>query len=210
MLFILTGDIQIGKTRWLQALCGELGGRGVPVAGVLAPGVWRVDASRPGGFEKLGIDNVLLPAGERLPFARRRDIVQAGGDARGSHAQGLAGCSQSEGEKLTWAIRDDMIAIVNRHFDELEREAQAPAACPAGLFVVDELGRLEFERGAGLTSAMRLLKAGPTSAWPHAVVVVRDWLVPRAHTFLDAAWPDGVREIGPTDDARELLLGLFS
>ena len=42
MLFLLTGDVQIGKTRWLERLAAELSGDGVQVAGVLAPGVWRV------------------------------------------------------------------------------------------------------------------------------------------------------------------------
>ena len=37
MLFLLTGDVQIGKTRWLERLAAELAGDGVPVAGVLAP-----------------------------------------------------------------------------------------------------------------------------------------------------------------------------
>ena len=35
MLFLLTGDVQIGKTRWLERLAAELAGDGVPVAGVL-------------------------------------------------------------------------------------------------------------------------------------------------------------------------------
>ena len=38
MLFLLTGDVQIGKTRWLERLAAELAGDGVPVAGVLAAG----------------------------------------------------------------------------------------------------------------------------------------------------------------------------
>ena len=59
MLFLLTGDVQIGKTRWLEGLVGQIEEAGVPVAGVLAPGVWREQGS--GGFEKLGIDNLLLP-----------------------------------------------------------------------------------------------------------------------------------------------------
>ncbi|MFR8830425.1 MAG: hypothetical protein ACLVHC_03640, partial [Eggerthella lenta] len=70
MLFLLTGDVQIGKTRWLERLAAELSGDGVQVAGVLAPGVWRVrephevpgerGLAGEGRFEKLGIDNVLL------------------------------------------------------------------------------------------------------------------------------------------------------
>lgn len=75
MLFILTGDIQIGKTRWLKSTCRKLAADGIPCAGVVAPGVWvpseHGDAN---GFEKLGIDNLLLPQGERIPFARRRDL----------------------------------------------------------------------------------------------------------------------------------------
>ena len=67
MLFILTGDIQIGKTRWLKSTCRKLAADGIPCAGVVAPGVWvpseHGDAN---GFEKLGIDNVLLPGGERV------------------------------------------------------------------------------------------------------------------------------------------------
>ena len=76
MLFLLTGDVQIGKTRWLERLAAELSGDGVQVAGVLAPGVWRVrephevpgerGLAGEGRFEKLGIDNVLLPGGERV------------------------------------------------------------------------------------------------------------------------------------------------
>ena len=82
MLFLLTGEVQIGKTRWLESLVTELADRGVPCAGVLAPGQWvpsegeHADAN---GFEKLGIDNVLLPSGERIPFARRGDLARADG-----------------------------------------------------------------------------------------------------------------------------------
>ena len=41
MLFILTGDVRTGKTTWLEARVRELEAAGVPVRGVLAPGVWR-------------------------------------------------------------------------------------------------------------------------------------------------------------------------
>ena len=68
MLFLLTGEVQIGKTRWLESLVTELADCGVSCVGVLAPGQWvpaegeHADAN---GFEKLGIDNVLLPSGVR-------------------------------------------------------------------------------------------------------------------------------------------------
>ena len=81
MLFLLTGEVQIGKTRWLESLVTELADCGVSCVGVLAPGQWvpaegeHADAN---GFEKLGIDNVLLPQGERIEFARRRDLAAKG------------------------------------------------------------------------------------------------------------------------------------
>jgi hypothetical protein len=88
MLFILTGDIQIGKTRWLTALTEELATCGVSCFGVLSPGIWREqvdegvdEGGRVGAdegvvtYEKLGIEVVLLPQGTRLPFALRRDLV---------------------------------------------------------------------------------------------------------------------------------------
>ena len=80
MLFVLTGNVQTGKSRWLERLVGDLGQHGVPSYGVLSPGTWaesagaRADAN---GYEKLGIDNVLLPDGERVSFARRSDLARA-------------------------------------------------------------------------------------------------------------------------------------
>ena len=114
MLFLLTGEVQIGKTRWLESLVTELGAFGVPCAGVLAPGQWvpsmgpRADAN---GFEKLGIDNVLLPGGERIPFARRGDLARADGTFNEE--------SQAAKAELAWHIDDAAIARVNAHFDEL-------------------------------------------------------------------------------------------
>ena len=130
MLFLLTGDVQIGKTRWLEKLCGDLAAAGVCVAGVIAPGQWvpRVEG-QPGGrhgfdgegrFEKLGIDNVLLPQGERIVFARRRDLAE--GD------QPFAQGEQAKAAQLAWAISDEAIAQVNDHFAMLAKMGQRD--CP--------------------------------------------------------------------------------
>ena len=40
MLFLLTGDVQIGKTRWLEGLIAALADAGVGADGVVAPGQW--------------------------------------------------------------------------------------------------------------------------------------------------------------------------
>lgn len=197
MLFLLTGDVQIGKTRWLERLASELYAEGCEVAGVVAPGVWR--AAGEGGFEKLGIDNVLLPDGERVAFARRRDLARAEGS--------LDPESQSEAAQLAWHISDDALARVNAHFGCIAEGmcggAEEGKARP-GLLVVDELGRLELERGCGLVAATELLARGATARFPHALAVVRDWLLPRAVERFGAAW-GGARAISPDDEARGLL-----
>lgn len=214
MLFLLTGDVQIGKTRWLCATCEALEARGVRVAGVVAPGVWRErEPGEPSGrhgldgdgrFEKLGIDNVLLPGGERVPFARRRDLVSER-DVWGSGREALAA-------RLGWAISDAAIAQVNAHFARLAAHGAegraAPAASLGGLLVVDELGRLELMRGGGLTEAVSMLDAGPTAAYPHALAVVRDVLEPLACQRFERAW--GVPcAIGPNAAGGAALAAAF-
>lgn len=223
MLFFLTGEVQIGKTRWLESLVTELADYGVSCVGVLAPGQWvpsegeHADAN---GFEKLGIDNVLLPSGERIPFARRGDLARADGTFDEE--------SQAAKAELAWYIDDAAIDRVNAHFDELAvrasvavptdakshsgrsaegAESKDPSRAP-GLLIVDELGRLEIWRGGGLTSAMALLAQGPTAAFPHALAVVRDYLLDDAEALLAEAWPDHCR-IKPNDGAREAILAAF-
>ena len=200
MLFLLTGEVQIGKTRWLESLVTELANCGVSCVGVLAPGQWvpsegeHADAN---GFEKLGIDNVLLPSGERIPFARRGDLARADGTFDEE--------SQAAKAELAWYIDDAAIDRVNAHFNEIATHASAAAP---GFLIVDELGRLEIWRGGGLTSAMALLAQGPTTAFPHALVVVRDYLLDAAEALFAEAWPDRCR-IKPNDAAREAILAAF-
>ena len=199
VLFILTGDIQIGKTRWLKSTCRKLAADGIPCAGVVAPGVWvpseHGDAN---GFEKLGIDNLLLPEGERIAFARRRDLAQAEGTFDPN--------SQSAQMQLEWEISDDAIAQVNAHFDRLANLAEQKER--QSLLVVDELGRLELMRNQGLTSALALLDEGPRPAFPHALIVVREALVDLARERFAPVWGDPL-PIGPTSDAEQEIRRAF-
>ena len=203
MLFILTGTKQTGKTRWLQQLVAQLEGRGIACHGVLAPGVWKrreapgqTDAapapSDAPAFEKLGINNVLLPQHDVIPFAQRADLAQGEGsyDERAQAAQA----------RLTWHISDEALARVNKHFALLgQEEPRTPA--PAVL-IIDELGPLELKRGGGLTEAVRLLEAGPCGRYAHAVAVVRESLADLAEARFAPAW-NGALCIEPTQQAYE-------
>lgn len=184
MMLILTAPIQTGKTRWLEALIAELASRGVASYGVVAPGRWHREPEG-GELVKDGIDNVLLPSGERVRLAEA---------ARGH--DGTAG--------LGWSFDADVLARVDGYFAELALQADGAP----GLLVVDELGPLELKRGEGLVHAVRLLERGPAPAWLHAIVVVRPALVLLAKERFQAAWGD-LEPIVPGDDARELVFGLL-
>lgn len=204
MLFLLTGEIQSGKTRWLERLVARLAMEGTPCVGVIAPGVWQeLDALCDGeaaadqvAFEKLGINNVLLPQKETIPFARRRDLV-------GAEAEVVA--QAAEEANLGWAISDEAIVRVNQHF----ADADGIGFSKPALLIVDELGILELQRGQGLTEALRVLAAGPSLDRPHALVVVRRSLVDEAKERLVEAWHD-VRVIEPTDAAMNFIADLFA
>ncbi|MEE0044518.1 ribonuclease catalytic domain-containing protein, partial [Ellagibacter isourolithinifaciens] len=98
-------------------------------------------------------------------------------------------------------------ALLDRCHPERSAEgAESKDASRApGLLIVDELGRLEIWRGGGLTSAMALLAQGPTAVFPHALAVVRDYLLDDAEILLAEAWPDHCR-ISPDDTGRAVIL----
>lgn len=178
MLFLLTGNVQTGKTRWLERLVSDLAQTGIASYGVIAPGIWHdwrgeenpPDSVDGNGFEKIGIDNVLLPSGKRLTFALRADLAVK------SHA--FDPNSQSARANLHWHIDDKAIADVNDHFSKLMVEL-ASSTSP-GILIVDELGQLELQHGSGLTGAIDTLEAGAFPSVKHALVVVRESLMPLA------------------------------
>lgn len=193
MLFVATGEIQTGKTRWLSRLVEELEAEGVVCFGVLSPGIWRTDNNSSEGFEKLGIETVLLPSRERFPFAHRRDIAEAGGK--------LGTCRQSEQEGLSWAIADDAFEAVNKHFHNYAvREKNGDQK--EHFVLIDELGRLELMRGRGFTEALKLLEAGPSQSHEHALIVVRKGLLELAAELFEQTW-DEVQIINCDNDAKE-------
>ena len=118
MLFILTGEIQTGKTRWLQRLLEMLEAGGIRLYGVVAPGIWKENRGSDGEplYEKLGIQNEVLPQHERIEFARRVDLMDEADVERS--------CTQAQRAQLSWAINDEAIEIVNRHFDAIAQLTQ--------------------------------------------------------------------------------------
>lgn len=62
--------------------------------------------------------------------------------------------------------------------------------------------RKTFEHGALREAAGR---AGPAAAFPHALVVVRDYLADDAEALLAGAWPDRIR-IAPDEAGRAAAL----
>lgn len=197
MLFVLTGDIQIGKSRWLAALDEELTQSGVTCLGVIAPGVWVESdgvAANDQGFEKLGIDNLLLPGHALVPFARRVDLARKEGSYAANSQAGRAG--------LGWHISDAALERVNRHLASLPERAGATPG--PKLLVVDELGRLELDCDGGLVEAMALLHAGPQAAMKDALVVARDVLAGRVEALFAETWGGSTR-IAPDEAGRELV-----
>lgn len=201
MLFILSGQIQTGKTRWLESLVSELHDAGVESYGVLAPGVWREGVGEDGepSFEKLGIDNKLLPSGRIVPLARRRDLAKAQGVFDEN--------SQSAKASLGWEMSDDALAEVNEHFRNLAAGSSEEMR-DRGLFVIDELGPLELLRGGGLIEALSLLESGPNARWGHALVVVRESLVGLALERFSHSWPE-VEVVAPGEEAKSKVVRLF-
>lgn len=207
MLFFLTGDIQTGKTRWLQALCSKLENRNVVLCGVIAPGIWVEHANDDCSiaYEKTGILNELLPSHEQIVFAKRADL------ARAEHA--LDPRSQSERSKLGWAIDDRAISRVNDHLARIGAqppfEGKGNPRKPCFL-VIDEFGRLELAAGEGLTAGVKLIDDGASEAIPHALVVVREQLLQTAlDRFAHAQW-NGMTPIKPDEEGKQAILSAFA
>lgn len=208
MLFVLTGDIQCGKTRWLSTLVDELEAAGVRVGGMLAPGVWKprkageynkeCQRNRPGDFEKWAIDNVLLPQHETIRFASRIDSMFMGEGA---------GPLDPNTVHLGWDIPQSALDAVNGHLDSLAERAVASgslsseSADGAGIIILDELGRLELLKGQGLVSILKLLDVGPTNCFPNALVIVRERILPALDTHDFSLW-DGYTIIRPDNDGK--------
>ncbi len=162
MLYIVTGSIQSGKTRWLQEVVRQLEESSVRCEGILAPGIW---SKAEDGFRKEGILNVLLPSHKTITFALRPD-----------ESKGIAAnikCSDNSSPQSGWYIDEDAVQEVNRHFARLDEHLKSSKDNTESILIIDELGILELLRNQGITQALKLLEKGPQGHYKHALVVVR-------------------------------------
>jgi hypothetical protein len=109
MLYILTGQIQIGKTRWLTSQIARGRAAGVHFEGIISPGRWRTRDD--GSFEKLGIDLRFLggldSANDTLiDFATRKDLLFAEGE--GARASAGVGASAHADTVAGAGAHDDL------------------------------------------------------------------------------------------------------
>ncbi len=163
MLYILTGPIQSGKTRWVQEVVRLLEQNTIYCEGVVAPGIWD---KKDNTYIKEGIFNELLPSHERVIFGLKAD------ESKGIIAN--LNCGENPSANSGWYIDPDAVNRVNRHFNELEQSGQRTYSKDRRILIIDELGVLELIRNEGLTGASSLLARGPRNYYSHALVVVRD------------------------------------
>ncbi len=149
-LFIVSGDLESGKTRFIQNLAHAMQAHGWDVAGVVSPAVFQDDA-------KVAIDALDLRSGKRCRLA---ELIQAGSQLQGPATKRW----QFSKETLNWC------------------NSTLRSATPCDLLVIDELGPLEFEGGAGMLDAIEAIEGGNYLA---ALVVVRSILLEHARR----RWP---------------------
>jgi len=155
MLILLSGPVGSGKTTLCQRLVDLAGRRGFRVAGVLTPAVVQEGI-------KVGIEAVNLRTGEVRLLAR-------------------SDCEPTQDACAPGTTRVGRYVMDDRTLDWVaalcvEALADAGAAASDSLVFVDEIGRLELERGEGLARLIPLL-AQPRDA--RVVVIVRDTLLDR-------------------------------
>jgi len=117
------------------------------------------------------------------------------------------------GERRSLAEQDGLpggLRVGPHRFDETAiawGRDRLDAACPCDILVVDEIGPLELERGAGWVNALRVLRVGDYRV---AVIVVRPRLVEAVRAALGALPGTTVveRSVETAGDAVSELLSL--
>lgn len=94
-IYIITGGVETGKTRWFESFINFLDAENKAYAGLICPGIW--DSG-----QKLGIDAVLLPNKIKINLAMRKE-------------------NNEVGFLKKWNFRDAAISEINEHFSNLPK-----------------------------------------------------------------------------------------
>ncbi len=162
MLYLLTGEIESGKTSWLKRVIAAMQANEAALSGFISPAVFTgADQT----FEKVAIDCQLLPEGITLRFGWRDDQVGNGAGALYSPPVSAV--------RLRWQFDDEVMRLLNDRLACYDNEHPTP-----GLLIVDELGFLEFRGRGGVTQALRILDEG---CYQDAIAVMRPSLLDEAY-----------------------------
>ena len=155
-LYVMTGQIQTGKTTWLKGFLKEAANADVRIDGLITPAIFE-------NGEKTGIEARLLPQDENFLLAKKRYFDGGEGGSHNFKQQVFDGK-----KKLGYDFSDNAMQRINKHF----------ATCfGAHNFLVDEIGPLEMMQGKGYVEAMRLLDE---RAADNAIAVIRPSLLDAA------------------------------
>ena len=147
---LLTGKPGCGKTTAVQRLCKALQEAGLPVQGFVTQEVRDEDGKRQ------GFDLVTVPAGRRVPLARK---------------QGLPFSSPRTGAYLVDVESIDRIAVptlalgATNQSEEattaagLMEQSQAQANTKPAVYILDEIGRMELHSEAFRAAVQTLLQS---------------------------------------------------
>jgi len=180
MLYLLTGDVEIGKTTWLKQVVRDARAADVPLAGYISPAVFEEVG---GVSQKTAIDCVMLPEERCVRIGWRADLARGAGiDDAQLHKSALG---------LRWVFDDAVMEELNTRLSAYDAERPAP-----GLLLVDELGFLEFQENTGVTEAMRVLDGG---FYRDAIATMRPALLDEARErwLVGAGGADQVQVIAP-------------
>jgi hypothetical protein len=173
MLYLLTGDIESGKTSWLKRVVATLQARSVPLYGFISPAVFKEHGQT---LEKVAIDCQLLPEKTVMRFGWRDDEADNRG---GDQPSSLSASLHTSAIKLRWRFDDAVLCVLNHRLAIYDQEHPVP-----GLFIVDELGFLEFRSQEGVREALRIFDEG---CYQDAIAVIRPSLLDEAY----ARWTSG-------------------
>ncbi len=156
-LVFLTGPSGSGKTSWCLELVNSARSLGFTIAGLVSPAAFV-------NGRKVGIDLVDLSSGERRRLAFHRGLPV---DKHHALITGpVTGDWQFDSESLQWGVQ--VLECVGEN----------------DLFILDEVGPLEFYGGQGWSSGLRGIDLQRHRL---AIVVVRPPLIPKAKE----RWPWG-------------------